>query len=67
MPENVAVFEVACPAEVVYDYVTDPGRFALWQDDVVAVEVGHPHPAPVARGSPRRGASDRPTASWSRR
>lgn len=36
--------EIACPAEDVFAYATDPSRFSEWQDDVVSahLEAGQP-------------------------
>ena len=39
MPPIVSSFEIARPPDEVYSYVTDPTRFAEWQDDVLRVRV----------------------------
>jgi uncharacterized protein YndB with AHSA1/START domain len=39
MPPIVNRFEVARPPDEVFAYVTDPARFAEWQDDVVRVRM----------------------------
>lgn len=44
MPPIVSTVEIACPAEEVFSYVTDPSRFGEWQEGVRsgAVEGGGP-------------------------
>jgi uncharacterized protein YndB with AHSA1/START domain len=37
VPAVANTFDVACPPEQVYAYVTDPSRFPEWQADVVSV------------------------------
>jgi hypothetical protein len=60
MPPIVSRFEVDRLPDEVFAYVTDPSRFAEWQDDVVRVRPGgrstarrgnevHHHPADRAR------------------
>jgi uncharacterized protein YndB with AHSA1/START domain len=39
MPPIVSNIEIACPPDEVFSYVTDPSRFAEWQDDVVSVRI----------------------------
>jgi len=39
MPPIVSTIEVARPPDEVFSYVTDPTRFAEWQDDVVDVRM----------------------------
>ena len=39
MTQIVSSVEIARPPEQVFSYVTDPSRFAEWQDDVVSVRV----------------------------
>ena len=40
--------EIARPPEEVFAYLTDPARFAEWQQDVVRVELVGGGPAPPA-------------------
>jgi len=47
MPPIVSSFEIARPPDEVYAYVTDPTRFAEWQDDVVRVRVDGGRPPAV--------------------
>ena len=42
MAAVVSNIEIARPPDEVFAYVTDPSRFAEWQDDVVRVEAGGP-------------------------
>jgi uncharacterized protein YndB with AHSA1/START domain len=39
MPPLVSNIEIARPPDEVFSYVTDPTRFAEWQDDVVSVRI----------------------------
>jgi len=39
MPPIVSTIEIARPPDEVFSYVTDPSRFAEWQDDVVSVRL----------------------------
>jgi uncharacterized protein YndB with AHSA1/START domain len=39
MPPIVSSIEIARPPDEVFSYVTDPSRFAEWQDDVVSVRI----------------------------
>jgi uncharacterized protein YndB with AHSA1/START domain len=39
MPPIVSRIEIARPPDEVFSYVTDPSRFAEWQDDVVSVRI----------------------------
>jgi uncharacterized protein YndB with AHSA1/START domain len=39
MSPIVSSFEIACPPDEVYSYVTDPSRFPEWQHDVVRVRM----------------------------
>ena len=39
MPPIVSIIEIARPPDEVFSYVTDPSRFAEWQDDVVSVRI----------------------------
>src|SRR5215211_6711252 len=39
MPPIVSTIEIGRPPDEVFSYVTDPSRFAEWQDDVVSVRV----------------------------
>jgi uncharacterized protein YndB with AHSA1/START domain len=52
--------EISRPAEVVFAYVTDPGRFAEWQHDVVTTTWSGARRAPSAPASRSPGASARP-------
>ena len=47
MPPVVSSFEVACPPDEVFAYVTDPSRFPQWQDDVVRVRMEGGRPPSV--------------------
>jgi uncharacterized protein YndB with AHSA1/START domain len=47
MPPVVSSFEVACPPDEVFAYVTDPSRFPEWQDDVVRVRMEGGRPPSV--------------------
>jgi uncharacterized protein YndB with AHSA1/START domain len=44
MPPIVSSIDIARPPDDVFSYITDPSRFAEWQDDVVSVrlEAGGP-------------------------
>jgi uncharacterized protein YndB with AHSA1/START domain len=39
MPPIVSSIDIARPPDDVFSYVTDPSRFAEWQDDVVSVRL----------------------------
>jgi len=39
VPPIVSSIEIARPPDRVFSYVTDPSRFAEWQDDVVSVRM----------------------------
>jgi len=39
MPPMVSSIEIARPPDEVFSYVTDPSRFAEWQNDVVSVRI----------------------------
>ena len=47
MPPIVSTIEVARPPAEVFAYVTDPSRFAEWQDDVVSVRMEGARPPTV--------------------
>src|ERR671911_127698 len=47
MPPIVSTIEVARPPAEVFTYVTDPSRFAEWQDDVVSVRMEGGRPTGV--------------------
>ncbi|SRR6266498_4269778 len=47
MPPIVSTIEVARPPDEVFSYVTDPSRFAEWQDDVVTVRIAEGRPLSV--------------------
>lgn len=49
MTAAVSTIDVARPPEQVFAYVTDPSRFAEWQDDVVGVRLESA--GPVGSGS----------------
>jgi uncharacterized protein YndB with AHSA1/START domain len=49
MPSIVHDIEIGRPPDEVFAYVTDPGRFAEWQDDVVS--------ARIEPGGPRGGGA----------
>src|SRR5215211_688366 len=44
MPPIVSTIEVARPPDEVFSYVTDPSRFAEWQEDVISVRLEHDRP-----------------------
>jgi len=44
MAPIVSTIEIARPPDEVFSYVTDPTRFAEWQDDVVSVRVTEGRP-----------------------
>jgi uncharacterized protein YndB with AHSA1/START domain len=66
MASITASVEVACPPETVFSYVTDPTRFAEWQENVTS---GHmdgdgPHRVgAICRTTRRIGFAERPVAS----
>lgn len=47
MSAAVSSIEISCPPEEVFSYVTDPLRFAEWQDDVVSVRLTNGPPVRV--------------------
>jgi uncharacterized protein YndB with AHSA1/START domain len=47
MPPIVSTIEIARPPDEVFSYVTDPARFAEWQDDVVSVRIAEGRPPRV--------------------
>jgi uncharacterized protein YndB with AHSA1/START domain len=47
MPPIVSTIEIARPPDQVYSYVTDPARFAEWQNDVVRVRIAGDAPPSV--------------------
>jgi uncharacterized protein YndB with AHSA1/START domain len=47
MPPIVSNIEIARPPDEVFSYVTDPSRFAEWQDDVVSVRIAGGGPPSV--------------------
>jgi uncharacterized protein YndB with AHSA1/START domain len=47
MSPIVSTIEIARPPDEVFSYVTDPLRFAEWQDDVVSVRVEEGRPLDV--------------------
>jgi len=47
MPPIVSTFEIARPPDEVFSYVTDPLRFAEWQNDVVSVRIEGGRPLSV--------------------
>ncbi|MBC6457030.1 SRPBCC family protein [Actinomadura sp. HBU206391] len=47
MPPIVSTIEIARPPDEVFAYVTDPTRFAEWQDDVVTVRMEEGRPAAI--------------------
>jgi uncharacterized protein YndB with AHSA1/START domain len=47
MPPIVSTIEIARPPDEVFSYVTDPSRFAEWQDDVVRVRMEEGRPPSV--------------------
>ena len=47
MPPIVSTIEIARPPDEVFSYVTDPSRFAEWQDDVVSVRLAGGRPPSV--------------------
>lgn len=58
--------DVSCPAERVFDYATDPARFAEWQKGVVDGHMdgaGHPQPGAHCLTTRRIGFADRPSTA----
>jgi len=47
MPPIVSTIEISRPPDEVFSYVTDPSRFAEWQDDVMRVRLTEGHPLGV--------------------
>jgi uncharacterized protein YndB with AHSA1/START domain len=47
MPPIVSSIDIARPPDEVFSYVTDPSRFAEWQDDVVSVRLEGDRPPGV--------------------
>jgi uncharacterized protein YndB with AHSA1/START domain len=47
MPPIVSSIEIARPPDEVFSYVTDPSRFAEWQNDVVSVRMEGDRPPGV--------------------
>jgi uncharacterized protein YndB with AHSA1/START domain len=47
MDPIVSTIDIHRPPAEVFDYVTDPNRFADWQADVVSVRTDGPHPLSV--------------------
>ncbi len=63
MPPIVLTIEIARPPDEVFSYVTDPSRFAEWQEDAEREAV---RPA-WARGSPQLAGSVAPSGRRRRR
>ena len=53
MPPIVSTIEISRPPDEVFSYVTDPSRFAEWQDDVMRVRLTEGHPLGVGSSSPK--------------
>ncbi|MPZ86065.1 MAG: SRPBCC family protein [Actinophytocola sp.] len=47
MPPIESTIDIACPADVVFAYATDPTRFPEWQKDVVRVRLAAGRPSTV--------------------
>src|SRR6266540_3458483 len=66
MAPIVITVEIARPPDEVFSYVTDPSRFAEWQQDIVSGhmdESGMPHKGSRFSTTRRIGRADRTTTS----